>query len=66
MIIFSYTFYNNKKEECMEWLVTLIFLSLAAYLIYSGKKKSSVNEQAERDDIKKRWEDINNKRYKKS
>jgi hypothetical protein len=48
----------------MEYIVTIVLLSIAGYLIFSGKKMSAKKGQEEKENIAEQWEKINKKRYK--
>ena len=47
----------------MEYIVTIVLLSIAGYLIFSGKKMSAKKGEKEREEIQDRWKDIHKKRY---
>lgn len=46
----------------MEWIVTIIFFSLAAYMMFSGSKMSSKDEQKDTEEMNKRWDEIKKKK----
>lgn len=49
----------------MEWIVTLILVSIAGLLFFSGSKMSATQDKKNSEDVKNKWDEIKKKRYEK-
>ena len=53
------------KIDKMEWIVTLILVSIAGLLFFSGSKMSATQDKKNSEAVKDKWDEIKKKRYEK-